>query len=310
VQVLTFDETIAAVRKMASSQLRSQGFRWATSLTWTGDDGQSNGTLRLSQFGTVKGARAHHLQLLQVERGRATAEETSIVESPGAALFTDESRADGEIVTATFGRGVVVGHIAVTDAGRHVRNDVLTLVLSISEQLPDDPWKWTDPAVTPLDLNPLLLTAPSGSRNVTTPEEFGVSVLSEGFVDPDDGESFLRDVRFKRAISTDWTGSNNVTVSVRVLLFEDRFGATYYTENTQEHMGVNFPSAVPGEIVPGIPAAKAYFYTYEGLRVGASTFFRGNLAVEVYVWSSREIDKANLFALSKQQFDRLPDLVA
>ena len=77
------------------------------------------GTLRLAQFRTAKGAQLHHGDLLPAERRRSTAEEISIVETPGAAVFTAESRQEGEIVRAVFGRGAVAGHIAVTEAARH-----------------------------------------------------------------------------------------------------------------------------------------------------------------------------------------------
>jgi hypothetical protein len=109
----------------------------------------------------------HHLKLLLMERKRTTAEETSIVEVPGAALFTDENLDDGEIVRATFGRGVITGEIAVTEASGHVRDDVLALVVSLADALPHDRWDWTDPPVTPIDLAALLLPPPAGTHNAT-----------------------------------------------------------------------------------------------------------------------------------------------
>jgi hypothetical protein len=307
---LSLDDVARAVAprdpRGQSEALRDRGFRWAVSIAWTGDDGQSKGTLRLTQFRTVKGARLHYAKLLGVERGRLTAEETSIEEVPGAALFTDENRDDGEIVRATFGRGVITGEIAVTEAGRHVRNDVLAQVVAVTGELPDDPWEWTEPPVAPIDLDELLLSPPSGARDVTSPEEFKLRQLSDAFVDAGEGEEYLQELGFQRGLSTGWTQSDNVGLSLTLLLFHDATGANDYTGNNQREIERHNPSAAPGETVPGVTMSRAHYYTYEGVRVGVATFYRGNIAVELYLLSSRAIDKEHLVTLAQQLFERLP----
>jgi hypothetical protein len=286
--------------------LRDRGFRWAASVAWTGDDGQSKGILRLTQFRTVKGAQLHYTKLLGVERGRSTAEETSVVEVPGAALFTDETRDDGEIVRATFGRGVITGQIEVTEAARHVRNDVLAQVVAVAGQLPDDLWEWTEPPVVPIDLGPLMLSPPPGARDITSPEEFKLRQLSDAFVDAGDGEEYLQELGFKRGLTTGWTQPDNVGVSLSLLLFHDSSGANDYTANNQGEIERHNPSAGPGDSVPGVTLSRAHYYTFDGVRIAVATFYRGTIAVELYLFGPRAIDKADLVALAQEQFERLP----
>ena len=303
---LNIDEIAAAVDpKDTRSQvraLRDRGFRWGASLKWTGDDGTSKGTVRFTQFATVKGAQMHHLKLLLVERERTTAEETSIVEVPGAALFTDEDL-DGEIVRATFGRGTITGEISVIEASGHVRNDVLALVVSLAEALPDDRWDWTDPAVTPIDLAAMLVPPPTGARVVTKPEEFRLSELAKVYVDVDSGADYLQGLGFRRGVMTEWAQADNVLVSVTLTHFGTHYGAQYFIDNTTSETERHHPESAPGEAVAGGWAH--YYGTSQGFRAGYATIYRGDVAAQIYLVSARAIDKANLVALVQQQYDRL-----
>jgi hypothetical protein len=159
-----------------------------------------------------------------------------------------------------------------------------------------------------MDLTEPVLPAPSGARNVSGAFEFGLLATAETYREATAGEEYLRRIGFRRGVTSEWQEGEVVT-RVTLYLFADARGAEDFTANQQRSLNDNFPRAQQ-EPLPDLMVGSLQTYVDEGTRIGAATFIQGRIAVEVYVFSSRSIDKARMLTLARQQSARLPEHTA
>ena len=159
----------------------------------------------------------------------------------------------------------------------------------------------------PMDLIEPVLPAPSGARNVSGVVEFGLLATAYTYHEPTAGEEYLRRIGFRRGVTSEWQEGGVVT-RVTLYLFADARGAEDFTANQHRDLNDNFPRAEQ-EPLPDLMVGSLQTYVDETTRVGAATFIQGKVAVEIYAFSPRAIDRARMVALAQQQAARLPQRV-
>ena len=165
------------------------------------------------------------------------------------------------------------------------------------------------------DLRKLLLDKPRGARTASWVPQDGWLELG-GYADYFDhpGEKFssLATDQFRRAAVTGWKAGASSTVDIRLIQYrqEDSMAAADATHNVEE--AVESAPGTDSWSVPGTGDGMAYVHQRPvadfgvGPLYGAEAYaWRGDIAMEIWIYSSGPIAKKEIRDLARRQMERL-----
>ncbi|MFF4120383.1 hypothetical protein ACFY0P_44050 [Streptomyces sp. NPDC001714] len=165
------------------------------------------------------------------------------------------------------------------------------------------------------DLRKLLLKKPRGARAVFYPDGGGWTSLAdyaETYDKPASGFADLVAGEFRRAAATDWREGGHYSVEIRLVQYrqEETLGAAdaadggyYWAEKEAD---------TDGRPIPGTGDGMAYVHNKPDTKPGYLDMYsaeahawRGDIAMEIWVYDTKPVPKAKIMDLAKRQMERL-----
>jgi hypothetical protein len=161
------------------------------------------------------------------------------------------------------------------------------------------------------DLRKLLLKTPSGAKDVTklTGDNGWLDIgdYANALTESDEMFPELVESEFRRAAATEWAVGNSYGVEIRLVQYrqEEHVAAKYRAGNWLVPGTEDWP-------VPGTGDGKAYVTLkptakpgYRPVYKAEAHAWRGDIAMEIWIYSSKTIPKALIMDLAKRQMERL-----
>ncbi|MEU3461627.1 hypothetical protein ABZ721_17000 [Streptomyces sp. NPDC006733] len=168
------------------------------------------------------------------------------------------------------------------------------------------------------DLRKLLVERPKGAKEPEYPiGSDGWSVLADfadSFKSPDHMFVEMAGNGFRRSAVTAWEGDNHTVTEVRLIQFRDdtRAFAVEMLRDQQEYMPDADYAANEGTAIPGDLDGRVWVYSepetkegYEPVYTARGLARRGNIVMEVQIYSIKPISTATILDVSKRQLERL-----
>ncbi|MGV9994095.1 hypothetical protein [Streptomyces sp. NPDC003374] len=166
------------------------------------------------------------------------------------------------------------------------------------------------------DLRKLLLSKPRGAKRPEWLEGsvgwVDVAAYAGYFEHPADAFRALADDEFRRAAVTGWETSDRTRVEIRLIQYrqEERTAAAAHAKGAQNYLDEE--GGTRSWPVPGTEEGRAYVRTRPSTKAGYLPLYsaeahawRGDIAVEMWVYSSSPVPKATIMDLAKRQMERL-----
>lgn len=165
------------------------------------------------------------------------------------------------------------------------------------------------------DLRKLLLDRPRGTREATwLPHDGWLQLSAYAGYFRDSGEKFssLATDRFRRAAVTGWKLGTAATVDIRLVQYrqEDSMAAADATHNMEND--AESDTVADSSAVPGTGDGMAYVHRRPVADFGAKSLYmaeayawRGDIAVEIWIYSARPIAEKTIRGLAQRQMERL-----
>jgi hypothetical protein len=166
------------------------------------------------------------------------------------------------------------------------------------------------------DLRKLLLKRPAGLKEADWVEGADGWVELAGYADAfeEPGEVFgdLVGAELRRVATTGWEVSSTYGVQIRLVQFrqEEALGAA--DRNDSEQYWEEREDDTDSWPIPGTGSGMVYVHNKPETEPGylpqyfaEASAWRGDIAVEIYVWDSKPIPKAKIMDLAKRQMGRL-----
>ncbi|MEU1405302.1 hypothetical protein ABZ471_23590 [Streptomyces sp. NPDC005728] len=165
------------------------------------------------------------------------------------------------------------------------------------------------------DLRKLLLRKPGGAREVNWVPRDGwmdLAAYAEEYTGPAEEFGRLVTDEFRRAAVTGWKAGGSYRVEIRLVQYrqEDSMAAVDGSRNL--HDWAEKESATDSWSIPGTGDGRAYVHTrplgdpgYEPLYSAEAHAWRGDIAMEIWVYDSKPITKKTIMDLAERQMERL-----
>ncbi|MFE1878554.1 hypothetical protein [Streptomyces diastatochromogenes] len=158
------------------------------------------------------------------------------------------------------------------------------------------------------DLRKLLLAKPNGAREANwVPADGWMSLAAYADEYPDPGDKFsdLDAHEFRRAAVTGWKVGSAYAVNVRLVQYrqEDSMGAVDTSHNFQDEA----ESASPTDSwsIPGTGDGRSYAYNRGPFYSAEAHAWRGDIAMEIWIYGTKPIAKKTITDLAERQMERL-----
>ncbi|MFF1624062.1 hypothetical protein [Streptomyces sp. NPDC058272] len=161
------------------------------------------------------------------------------------------------------------------------------------------------------DLRKLLIKRPKGARDVDYPAGqdgwLSLGDYADQLKNADQEFGDLVSAEFRRAVSTEWRMGNTDSVAVRLVQYrqEENLGAA-------ERAGNWNVDGASGRPIPGTSDGMAYVTDkpdtkpgYLPLYTAQAHAWRGDIAMEIWIYDTKPISKAKIMDLAKRQMERL-----
>ncbi|MFS8199219.1 hypothetical protein ACLVWQ_11090 [Streptomyces sp. CWNU-52B] len=165
------------------------------------------------------------------------------------------------------------------------------------------------------DLRKLLVERPSGTRDVTDTEGtdgwLDLDTFANDYTEPKVAYRNLVDDEFRRTAVTAWRTGSTYTAVVELVQYRQDEGLTArdWTENEQNVRAERGMDSWP---VPGTGDGMAYVQKQPENKAGYLPMYsaqayawRGDIAVQIYLYDSKPLPKAKILDLAEQQMERL-----
>ncbi|MCH5674771.1 hypothetical protein [Streptomyces gilvus] len=158
------------------------------------------------------------------------------------------------------------------------------------------------------DLRKLLLRRPDGARNALLPRSadgwLDLAGYSRMFTKPDVAFSYFIGEEFRRAAITQWReGDREVDILLVQYRQESDRGASDVVETAD-----SYAEKDPGTdswAVPGTGNGTAYVHASAGSYSAEAHAWRGDIALEVWVYDTKPVPKKKIMDLAERQMERL-----
>ncbi|MFG2879956.1 hypothetical protein ACGFYU_33925 [Streptomyces sp. NPDC048337] len=164
------------------------------------------------------------------------------------------------------------------------------------------------------DLSKLLIEAPKGAEVLEGAGYESLDWFATNFKDPAAGLRNIVNDDLRRAVSTRWTGGENVLVEVRLLQFRERNDAEDFQQGQARYREKEAGNS--GAAVPGVADEVGHVWVaskteekpgYYPVRIATAEVRRGDIVVEIFYYEKRgrNIAEGDLIDLAKRQLERL-----
>ncbi|MFD4558515.1 hypothetical protein ACFWP5_30085 [Streptomyces sp. NPDC058469] len=159
------------------------------------------------------------------------------------------------------------------------------------------------------DLRKLLLKKPSGARAATYPLGndgwLDLAEYAEMFTTPDDAFGYQVEKEFRRAAVTQWReGTRDVEVLLEQYRQEVGLGAS--DTATDSFYWAERKSHTSSWAIPGTGDGMAYVHgASDGEYSAEAHAWRGDVALEIWIYDTKPIPKKKIMDLAEQQMERL-----
>lgn len=165
------------------------------------------------------------------------------------------------------------------------------------------------------DLRKLLLKRPSGAQDPLFAEGhdgwMNAAVYAEQFTKPDGAFTDEMNNEFRRAATTSWRVGSTYHVSVILVQYrqEETLAAAEAADNG--HYWADKGSGTRSWAIPGTGDGRAYVHTKPTSESGVPVYsaeahaWRGDIAVEIWVYDMKPIPKEKIMDLATRQMERL-----
>ncbi|MFI9106300.1 hypothetical protein ACIGXA_37930 [Streptomyces fildesensis] len=168
------------------------------------------------------------------------------------------------------------------------------------------------------DLRKLLLERPKGAKDPTVPVPGdGWLLLADYAGEFRDPSHMFRDLSthaFRRAVGTAWGGDDHTDIDIRLVQFRDQ-KTTFAIELLQGQQGYMTDAKHAdneGTAIPGDRDGRVWVYSqpetkegYEPLYRARGLARRGDIFMDIWIYSSDPISAATIMDVSKRQLERL-----
>ena len=165
------------------------------------------------------------------------------------------------------------------------------------------------------DLRKLLLPKPKGAQDADWLSGDGwmdIAAYADAFENPDAAFEDLAADEFRRAAETGWNVSSTYSVNVRLIQFrqEEDLGAEKSADGG--HYWAEDEEGTRSWAVPGTEGGMAYVHTKPYEEAGylpryeaEAHAWRGDIAMEIWVYDTKPIPKEKIMDLAERQMERL-----
>lgn len=166
------------------------------------------------------------------------------------------------------------------------------------------------------DLRKLLVKRPKGTRDAEyvpgAKGWMGIADYAEQYTKPANAFGDLIGAEFRRAVATGWTVGSTYSVEVRLIQYrqEEELGAS--DAAAEGHYWANTKSGTHVWAVPGTGDGMAYVHTKPDTKPGYLPMYgaeahawRGDIAMEIWIYDTKPIPKAKIMDLAERQMERL-----
>ncbi|MFE1309221.1 hypothetical protein [Streptomyces sp. NPDC058755] len=158
------------------------------------------------------------------------------------------------------------------------------------------------------DLRKLLLAKPRGARELDWVPKDGwmdLAAYADEYTDPGDKFSSLVTDQFRRAAVVGWKVGTAYTVQIRLVQYrqEDSMAASDATHNLQD----DAESARPTDSwsIRGTGDGRAYVDNRAPFYSAEAHAWRGDIAMEIWIYGTKPIAKKTITGLAERQMERL-----
>jgi len=166
------------------------------------------------------------------------------------------------------------------------------------------------------DLRRLLVKKPSGAKD----DDWGTG--SDGWMDlaeyadvheePKEAFGYLVGAEFRRAAATGWGVGSTTTVEVRLVQFRQEEALAAADSAASGHYWANDADSTDSWVIPGTGDGRAYVHNvprtkdgYLPMYTAEAHAWRGDIAMEIWVYDSKPIPKKTILDLATRQMERL-----
>ncbi|WP_406331095.1 hypothetical protein [Streptomyces sp. NBC_00203] len=165
------------------------------------------------------------------------------------------------------------------------------------------------------DLRKLLIKRPKGAQDADWLGDdnwMDIAEYAEEFTKPAGAFSNLVGDEFRRAATTGWSVGDTYTVDIRLVQYrqEEKLAASDAAENG--HYWANAKGNTHSWVIPGTSDGRAYVHSTPKTEAGYLPMYqaqaqawRGDIAMEIWVYDTKPISKSKIMDLAKRQMERL-----
>ncbi|MFE5481734.1 hypothetical protein [Streptomyces sp. NPDC056527] len=166
------------------------------------------------------------------------------------------------------------------------------------------------------DLRKLLLPKPAGAKKTDFHDEDGWKTPADyamEFNEPGRALSYQLDIRIRRVATTSWRTGEFKTTEIRLVQYRstDVLGAQDHAEEQMAYMPDEEYAQNSGDPVKG--SANGHYYVfpvqkkagYLDLYEARAYLFRGDIAVEIFIYDTKKISKKEIASVAERQLGRL-----
>ncbi|MFJ2721997.1 hypothetical protein [Streptomyces sp. NPDC087437] len=161
------------------------------------------------------------------------------------------------------------------------------------------------------DLRELLIARPKGAKKPDfEPGKDGwlnMAEYADQLVDEDREFASLAEAEFRRAAGVAWTGHGTESVEVRLVQYhqEERLGASDRAGNWDTFDTDSWPIPGTGDGRVYISAEPETEPGYLPMYKAQATAWRGDIAMEIWIYDTKPIPKSKIMDLAKRQMERM-----
>lgn len=159
------------------------------------------------------------------------------------------------------------------------------------------------------DLRKLLLKRPAGARDALYTDGrdgwLDLAAYSERFTKPEVEFSYLVSEEFRRAAVTSWREGSTRDVEIVLTQYrqEENLGASVVSSEADYY--AKRESGSDSWDIPGTGDGKAYVHRTQGVYSAEAHAWRGDIAVEIWIYDIKPIPKKEIMDLAVRQMERL-----
>ncbi|MFJ9816894.1 hypothetical protein ACIRU3_16770 [Streptomyces sp. NPDC101151] len=158
------------------------------------------------------------------------------------------------------------------------------------------------------DLRKLLLKKPDGAREADWLPRDGwmdLATYADSYDNPGDKFSALVTDEFRRAAVTGWRAGSSYSAEIRLVQYrqDDSLAAVDASHNLQDWAEAE--PATDSWSIPGTGDGRAYVHNQSSLYSAEAQAWRGDISMEIWVYSDKPIGKKAIMDLAERQMERL-----